>query len=388
MNGADLDGALLLRTATSNSKQPCVILDSHHPKDYLAIRRLGERCEANGLRALWTVHDKDVLVDLLREHGFQPHVLTRAQTGLVRKLGELLVYDWRLARIALRSRPLALIGKTISLAQVGRLLGIPSLLINDDSVAGNPQYRYLAGPFATRILTAECLGEDWGARQKSYPGLMELAYLHPNAFQPDPSLRDELGLTADERLFLIRLAAFDAYHDVGGRGLSRALLMQAIARFEARGRVFIVSEKPLVGELARYRLPTAASRLHHVIAACDLVIGDGLTVCVEAALLGVPAIVVGSYVGKHRYANVIEEDFGLMFGFLPGQGEEILSCLEGLLQRPGLKGEWAERRRAMLARWSDPTDFYWQELCALIGPALESSRKTSRSATIGSTARP
>ncbi len=350
---------------------PCVIFDAHHPKHYLAIRRLGARCEQRGIRAIWTMHDKDVLVDLVRQDGHEPIVLAKGQKGLLRKLGELAVYDWRLARLARRERPLALVGKTVSLAHVGRLLGIPSLLINDDSAAANPQYRYLGYPFATRVITAECLNEDYGARQRTYPGLMELAYLHPGAFTPDHGIRKELGVGPDERMFLIRLAAFDAYHDVAGRGFSRGLVAYLIERLERAGRVFIVSEAPLTGELARLRLPTAASRLHHVIAACDMVVGDGLTVPVEAALLGVPAIAFGSYIGKHTYSEVIEKHFGLMYGYTPDREADFLARVDELLQRHGLAREWARRRKVMLTEWGDPTEVYWEELWRHLPPCLE-----------------
>jgi len=355
------------------SGPPRVIFDSHHPKDYLAIHQLGQRCLDHGIEVVWTVHDKDVMVPLMRENGLDPVVLTRAQKGLVRKLGELVVYDWKLARLARRVRPMALVGKTVTLAHVGRLLRIPTLLINDDSAAGNPQYRYLAAPFATRIVTSDCLGEDYGKKQRTYPGLMELAYLHPDVFSPDPGIRGELGLAVDDRLFLIRLAAFDAYHDVGGRGLSRDLLGRVLARLEPLGRAFIVSEAPLVGELQRFRLPTPASRLHHVIAAADLVLGDGLTVCVEAALLGVPALAVGSYIGKHQYAETIERRFGLMYGFKPAQEAAFLARLDELLERPGIRDEWARRRAVMLDAWCDPTEIYWEELQALL-PSVQAPR--------------
>lgn len=350
------------RGGTIGGGSPCVIFDAHHPKHYLAIRRLGARCEARGIRAIWTMHDKDVLVDLVREDGYEPQVLTKGQTGLVRKLGELALYDWRLARIAMRERPLALVGKTVSLAHVGRLLGIPSLLINDDDAAANPQYRYLGYPFASRVITSDCLDEDYGARQRRYAGLMELAYLHPGAFTPDPAIRAELGVGPDERLFVIRLAAFDAYHDVAGRGLSRTLVERLVANFAAAGRVFIVSEAELGESLAHLRLPTAASRLHHVLAASDLVVGDGLTVCVEAALLGVPAIAFGSYIGKHSYSEILEKRFGLLYGFTPDREADFLARVEVLLAQDDLSEVWAARRAAMLAEWHDPTEVYWEEL--------------------------
>lgn len=354
--------AQLAKTASSaEGVRPRVIFDSHHPKHYLTVRALGRRCLSQGIEVVWTAREKDVLVDLMRQDGIDPIVLTAGGGGLASKLLELAVYDWKLARLARRVQPRVLMGKAISLAHVGRLLGIPSILINDDSAAANPQYRYLGYPFAHRILTAECLGENYGPRQRNYPGLMELAYLHPDAFAPDPAIRDVLGLAPGERLFVLRLAAFKAYHDVGQQGLSPALVEQLIARLSQAGRLYIVSETPLVGEYAQYKLPVPANRLHHVLAASDLVLGDGLTVCVEAALLGRPAIAFGSYIGKHAYTRVLEDRFGLLHGFTPDRTNEFLDRVEKLL-RPGAIEEAAKGRCRMLSEWRNPTDVYWEEL--------------------------
>src|SRR5690606_30042472 len=299
--------------------RPCVLIDSHHPKHYLTVRSLGQRCRDHGLDVIWTARDKDVLLTLMRDDGLTPFALTRAQPGLVRKLGELLLYDWRLLAIARRYRPLALVGKTVSLTHVGRLLGIPSILINDDSARQNPQYRYLGYPFATRILSSEALDESYGPRQRSYPGLMELAYLHPATFTPDPAIRTQLGVGPEERVFVIRRAAFNAYHDVGQLGISEELLTRIIGLLKPHGRTFIVSESPLSGSIAEFRLPVRASRLHHVLAIADIVLGDGLTVCVEAALLGRPAVVFGPYVDRLAYLKTLADRFRLIETFAPGQ---------------------------------------------------------------------
>lgn len=351
-----------------------VVFDSHHPKHYLTVRALAQRCAENGIEPIWTARDKDVLVDLMRQDGLDPFVLTTARNGLLGKLGELVVYDCKLARLVRRLRPQALMGKAISLAHVGRLLGVPSLLINDDSAAANPQYRYLGYPFATRIISAECMAEDYGKRQRTYPGMMELAYLHPKVFSPDAAIREELGVAPKTALFVIRLASFQAYHDVGQSGLSQAVVRQLVDRLAARGRVYIVAEGGLDEALAGYRMPLPASRLHHLLAACDLVIGDGLTVVVEAALLGVPAIACGSYIGKHAYTGELEERFGLMFGYKPERFAAMLEHVDRILSDGAAKAKWSARRGAMLSAWDDPTDIYWEELTRVMA---ERSRSPS-----------
>lgn len=353
---------------------PRVIFDSHHPKHYLLLRQLGRKCEEGGVSVVWAARDKDVLVDLMREDGIEPVVLTIGRRGLVRKFGELAEYDWKLLRLARSMRPVALMGKTISLTHVGRLLGIPSILVNDDSAKSNPQFRYLGYPFATRIVTPECLNEHYGAKHRTFPGLLHLAYLHPDVFTPDPAIRGELGVPEGTRLFLVRLAAFDAYHDVVLKGFSRDLVDKTIKQLSRHGQVFISSEAPLPDDLERYRLPIPASRLHHFLSACDLVVGDGLSVCMEAALLGTPAVALGSYVVSHspnETWRVVEREYGLIRGFLPEQGREYLEYLEELANREDLREVWMTRRRAMLRELSDPTEVLWQELCRFVPAARE-----------------
>lgn len=353
---------------------PRVIFDSHHPKHYLLLRQLGRRCEARGISVVWTARDKDVLVDLMREDGIDPVVLTTARGRLVRKLGELAEYDWKLLRLARSTRPAALMGKTISLTHVGRLLGIPSILVNDDSARSNPQFRYLGNPFATRIVSPDCLNEHYGTKHRTFPGLLHLAYLHPDVFTPDPSIRGELGVPAGSRLFLVRLAAFDAYHDVVLKGFSRDLVDATIKQLSGRGQVFISSEAPLPDDLERYRLPILASRLHHFLAACDLVVGDGLSVCVEAALLGTPAIALGSYVASHspnETWRVLQRDYGLIQGFTPEEGARYLTCLRDMIGCETLARDWAARREAMLRDLIDPTEVLWQELGRFVQAARE-----------------
>src|SRR5690606_29908381 len=204
-------------------------------------------------------------------------------------------------------------------------------------------------------------------------GLMELAYLHPAAFTPDAGIRDELNVGPRTRLFVMRLVAFDAYHDVGQKGFSRAMVDRIARRLSAAGRLYIVSEAPLPGDLGRFKMPLPASRLHHVLAASDLVLGDGPTVSVEAALLGRPAIVYGSYFRKLAYFHTLARRFRLIEGFPTGAEDALFSRIEEMLADGDLLGRWAARRMSMLAQWRDPTDVYWEELCAAMSRA-ESGR--------------
>lgn len=355
------------RQATT-SNMPKIIIDSHHPKHYLTLRQLGKRCRDAGIEVIWTGREKDVLIDLMREDGLDPHVLTKAGRGLLGKLWELALYDWRLARLARRHEVAALIGKTISVAQVGRLLGIPSVILNDDTRSANPQYRYLGYPFASRILTPECLDEHYGQRHIKFPGICELAYLHPDVFTPNPDVLDRLDIGHDGRLFLIRLVAFQATHDIGAKGLSESTVRQLIDRFRPLGRVFISAESALPSDLAEFRFPLAASSMHHVLAYADMLICDGQSMAAEAAVLGTPSLRINSFVGQTPTLEELEERFGLTYGFRPNEAAALFQKLDELLAMPDLSTEWTRRRNIMLSRMKNPTDVFLGELKSVIHP--------------------
>lgn len=344
---------------------PAIVIDSHHPKHYLTLRRLARRCEANGLDVILTVRDKDVTAALARENGFDPILLTRARHGPLGLLGELFAYDWRLYRLVRRRRPAVLIGNTFSVAHVGALSGTPSVVINDDDKWTNPQYPLLAYPFATRVVLPDCMRESWGPKVRRYPGLHELAYLHPDGFQPRPGLRQSLGLGPHERLFLIRLVENKASHDLGVKGFSAEAIDRLLRRLTGEGRVFISSEGPLAEPLAPYRLPTPPSAFHDVLAACDLVLTDGNTVAAEAAVLGTPSLRMTS-LAPRSYLDMLERRFDLTYGFHPDESAAFFQRLEELLSRRTLEDDWRHRRQAMLATLVDPTEVFWDEVSRLL----------------------
>lgn len=348
-------------SAAIPGRRPVTIFDCHHPKHYLTLRQLARRCQANGIDVLWTIRDKDVTVQLAVQDGFTPNILTRAQKGWVGRLIELFAYDWKLYRLARRHRPFALMGNTFSVAHVGALARIPSIVINDDDKWTNPQYPLLAYLPATRIVLPDCINENWGKKTRHHHGLHELAYLHPDTYRPNPCIREQLGVGRDERLFLIRLVANTATHDVGVKGFSAEAIDSLLQRLSREGRVFISSEGLLSDGLAQFVLPLPISAFHDVLAACYLVVTDGNTVAAEAAVLGIPSVRMTS-LAPRSYLSMLEHKFHLTFGFHPKEPAAFFAKLDELLAHQTLAAEWQKRRREMLASLQDPTDIFWDEL--------------------------
>ena len=343
-----------------------VIFDCHHPKHYLTLRQLSQKCEASGIKVIWTARNKDVLVDLMRRDGNSPFVLTQARRGIFRLFGELLTYDFKLLKLAIKLKPTALMGNSISIAHVGRLLNIPSLLINDDDAKANPQYPFLGYPFANRIITPDCLEESYGKKHRIYPGLHELAYLHPKIFQPDLSIRKRLNVPIEVDLYLIRTVALAASHDLREQGLSKEVTRDLVAVLSKKGRVFLSSEKELSGDLSSYRYPLPSSTLHDMLAACDMFIGDSQTMAAEAAVLGTPSIRMNTFVGRISYLDQLEHRFGLTYGYLPDQANQMMAKIMSLTNDNESKMQWQLKKTDMLEQWNDPTPVFWEELRSVI----------------------
>jgi predicted glycosyltransferase len=168
----------------------------------------------------------------------------------------------------------------------------------------------------------------------------------------------EIGLTTNDRFFILRFNAFKAHHDIGVKGLSHEQKKQLISILSEHGKVFITGERELDPEFEPYKLRMDSDKIHSLIAYATMLIGDSQTMTSEAAVLGTPSVRCNSFVGKISYLEEEEQKFGLTYGFKPDQFEELLSKVEELLKNPDLKREWQGRRDIMLKEKIDVTSFW------------------------------
>lgn len=330
-----------------------LILELNHPAHVHLFRHAFEALRARGDEVLVVARDKDVALRLLDAFGIPYTILApigRSRLGLAR---ELLLREARLFQLARSFRPRVILGTSAHAARIGRLVGAASIVLNEDDRAAVPLFAWVAYPFATAIVTPDCLAhERLGAGHLTYPAFHELFYLHPNRFTPDPSVRAELGLVDGEAFGIVRLSALAAHHDVGKRGATEELIRRVIEVVAPR-RLFVSAEKALPSGLTPLRLPLGPERALHALAFADFLIGDSQTMTAEAALLGTPALRISDFVGRLSYLAELESA-GLAFGFRPGDDDAVVSSLSEILAMGDRRAVFAERRAALLARKIDP----------------------------------
>jgi predicted glycosyltransferase len=199
-------------------------------------------------------------------------------------------------------------------AHAAWLLRKPHIALED---TGNMEQVRLYLPFSKVVLTSTSFHKDLGPKQIRYAGCHELSYLHPNYFQPDKKVLDELRLQPDEKYAIFRFISWNASHDKGQKGISLEMKRKLISLLEKKYRIFITSEASLPKDLEIYRLKTSPEKIHSLLAFASLVITEGATMASECAMLGTPAIYINSI-----YAGTIndQEKAGLLFSFKNEEG--------------------------------------------------------------------
>ncbi len=333
-----------------------ILVDIGHPAQAHLFKHFIRLMQARGHEVTVYAREKENTLRLLEAEGIKPWGFTRARGTLAWNMIELLVRDLEIWRLVRRRRIQVAIGTSISIAHTTLTSGVPSFIFNEDDLDVVPLMGKLAYPFCTGIVAPRCVRMGrWAHKHIAYDGYQKLAYLHPKRFTPDPAVPERFGINSQAPYFLLRLTAFNAYHDDRHRGLTHAQVHELVERLSPHGRVLINSEKALPPEWMPYRLAVPPEHIHHVMAFARLFIGDGQSMITESALLGTPAIRCNTFVGQCSVLDEIEQKYQLAFGYLPGQFPELLQTVDSLLANPDMKAEWLRRREALLRDKIDVT---------------------------------
>ncbi len=331
------------------------------------MRAIQPYLEAQGnCEIVWVLRDKDVACQLASRFGIRYVVISKAATGLIGNAWEMFINIFRCMLLTRRLGIDAWLTKYGAGNMAAALLGKPSISFNDDDVDQVPLIALTSYPFARAVICPDVLRMGkYDNKALRYPGCHELFYLHPNRFEPDARIYQELGLEAGERFVLVRLSALTAHHDANIRGLSDKAISSFLSLCKERDvKCFISSERTLPEYLKAYQLSLAVDRVHHALYYATLFVGDSQTMTSEAAVLGTPAIRFSDFKGRLSVIDELER-YGLTTAISPDHPEELLAraseCLDG-------SGQEAFRRahQAFLKDKIDPAPWFADQIKKLL----------------------
>lgn len=334
------------------------LFDVNHPAQVHLFRNAIREIEDDGGEVLVTSREKEVTTRLLDEYGIDHVPLSATSDGTLSLMAEWAARELRMFRVARSFDPDVMVGRlNPPLVHVSKLLDSPNVVVMDTEIKSafiDRCYSLVTHPFIDVYCTPPSIEPPSGVERHRTLDFQELAYLHPNYFSPDADLLREHGVDPDERYFVVRFAAWDAFHDVGYTGFSAETRRELIEFLDERGTVYISSEDPLPAEFSEYELPIPPHHVHHLLHYADLYVGDSGTMSSEAAILGTPAVRANSMVSDDTESifHELEHRYGLMFSFADERRalERVETIVEG-----NADDDWEGKRAALLSDKADVT---------------------------------
>jgi len=350
------------------------LFDLQHPAHLHFFRPLITRLQAEGHYIRITGRDKDILVELATQYGIDISVFGIARKGILNLGKELIHRQRKLYQIIREFKPhvmMAVAGTYISL--LGKLQNIPTYVFYDTEHASISNL--LAYPFATCIYVPNCYRKKIRWNHVRYNGYHEIAYLHPDYFDPDAdaSILEEVGIKPDEIFTLVRFVSWGAGHDIGRSGLTHQNKIKAIMELSAWGKVFISSEGDLPSKLEKFRLQLDVTRIHSLMAHAALIFGESATMVSEGAVLGVPGIYIDP-VGR-GYTDEQEREYGIVFNFNHKQQSEAIKKAASILSNyQNQKEMWRAIGKRIIKEKIDLTEMMYR-IAITSRDALKSSNE-------------
>lgn len=330
-----------------------------HPAHFHLLKNVIASLKARDHQVAVLIKKKDILEDLLREAKI-PYTNILSEGRKDSKLGILigmLKRDFRSWKFAKKFKPDILVGTSVENSHLTKIMGVPSININEDDADAVPFYAKLSYPWASEIISPTvCKNGKWEKKSVKYNGYHELAYLHPNHFTPDRK-KVEKYFCSDEPYFILRFARLKAHHDSGVTGIDTRIALQLLDILKPYGKIYITSEIELAKELERYRMEINPLDIHHVLAFAKMYIGDSQTMAAEAGVLGTPFIRYNDFVGKIGYLDELENKYLLGYGIKPNNEKDLFEKVTKIASDSDFKTNHQINREKMLSEKIDFAKF-------------------------------
>lgn len=325
-----------------------------HPARVHLYRHAIQALDDRGWDVRVFTRNSSTIHELLDHYGIEYTTLAGAPDSTLAVMRSQARFELAFAWAALRDRPDVVVDGLGSML-VGRALGATTLAFWDTE--HNRFQKLVVEPFVDRIFTPESYQNDVSDRQIRYAGFHDLAYLHPNRFEPDPTILDDLGLDPGDRFVVLRTVAWNATHDIGDSGFED--LRDVVDALEAMGvEVFLSAEAALPESLSGYELDIEPHRMHDLLYYADLFIGESGTMATESAILGAPAIFVSTL--EAGVLQELETTYGLVTNVRgDDRSKRAIEEARRILERdPAI---WDRRRARLLADTIDVTTFMLEQ---------------------------
>ena len=336
-----------------------ILVQLGHPAHFHLYKNTIKNLEANNHKVFVLIKKKDILEELLINAGINyVNILPKGRkdtkfgifSGVVKRFFSIL-------KFSIANSIDLLTGSSTEVAQVGKLTGKRSIITGEDDAEVVPIFIKLATPFVDSYLSpVVCNNGKLDDITVKYQSYHELAYLHPNHFNPDIKVVNKY-FYANTPYFILRFAKLNAHHDKGIQGINTEIAQRLIDILKPHGDIYITSERELEPQFEHYRIKINPLDMHHVMAFAQLYIGDSQTMAAESGVLGVPFVRFNDFVGRIGYLRELEDVYELGYGVKTNEVDRLYKVVSDLINMKNRKELFSERRQKMLSEKIDYAQF-------------------------------
>ncbi len=313
-----------------------ILIDIGHPAHVHYFKNLYHELKIKH-KVIVTCKSVEIIKNLLAYNDIPFLELGEKGVGVMNKIKKQIGFTRTIVDITKKESIDLCIGVSATIIHAAKLAKINAILFDDDDLDAQFFVKHFVAPYSNITLSPDSLSYEKKTNTVYYPGLHELAYLHPNRFTPNIGILNKYELTENEDYFILRFNAFNAHHDIKEGGMSMRQKQELVKLLSSKGKVFITTEAKIDPEFEQYKLPIPPHEIHDFLYYAKMFVSDSQTMTSEASVLGVPSFRCNSFVGRLSVIEEEEKKYGLTFGFLPRQFNWMLARIESLLSEPDLK---------------------------------------------------
>jgi predicted glycosyltransferase len=277
-----------------------------HPSKFHLFKNTFENLDKQNIEYDIIIANKDVLSTLLTENNYKfidifPNGRSKKLPFIFNAPINLLITLFRLYKIIRKKKYSVFISDDV-ISFLGKLTKTPTITFTDNDLDTIPKLKiifkfsdYILAPTSTKL-------NEFESKKLGFKGPKAIAHLHPKYFSIDKSIIENYGLN-NKKLCIIRVAKLNASHDmIGNPGITDEHLETILSFLPSDYEVIISAERELLAEHQKYVRQIKPNDFTHVMAHAHFYIGDSTTMAIEAAVLGVPNIII----------NKVSENLGIL----------------------------------------------------------------------------
>jgi len=328
-----------------------------HPAKFHLFKNTISLLEKNGHNVDIAISNKEVLSELLesanvrytnlfpngRKLSFLPKKVN-ALLGLIRTL-------WKLWLLSKNNRYNIYVTDDV-LSILGRIQGVPSISFTDNDLTTIPLIK-LIFKSSTKIIAPQATNlNDLEYKKIAFKGNKAVAHLTPKYFKKDSEILKKYNLQ-NKDVVVIRLAKLNANHDFrGNTGITDSDLKILVKSIPKNKTIVISSERFIPMDYSQFKHNISPQDFTQILAAASFFIGDSGTMANEAAILGVPNILINKLAKECGVHVELRANYNLQYYF--DTFSECLETLKKLMNNGSYQSQFQKKRDKFI---QDSDDF-------------------------------